>query len=443
MTEKKSAWDRASESRFGRAIGSVRDVLADELESFTGPKPGADNDAWMKRRRHGGVIPTAIAEGLADAIDYPRALLSEEKQIRNPDGSVKDEAVGWGLETGTGMGLTAKAITKANPALGPGDNSLGVFIGEKGGKRIGKDGELDIAKKLYDEGFPIEDIRKETNWSFGPRGEGDWQFEISDHKSGFKPDALVDDAHGYKGTRYGTIGENYDHPELFQAYPDLANVRLYGGTGPRSRGLFDSENASIDVIGENEHDLRRILGHELQHGVDALEKKAGGSSPAFTYAQMEMNKHELPEAARKAWDKLPHQQKMSMAFRRYRHDAGEVNAETTAQSMDLNEVHRREIPPEMRYPSDVDPNQITVGRASAKYEPAESAGPRVVPESAKPPGKRTQADLPDLRSMELEKAYKHANKTFADYLDKHTAYATHEALPGSYTGHMPKLQAAD
>jgi hypothetical protein len=36
-----------------------------------------------------------------------------------------------------------------------------------------------------------------------------------------------------------------------------------------------------------------------------------------------------------------------------------------------------------------------------------------------------------------ESAFKEANKTIGDFFDKHTAFATHEAQPGSMTGHLP------
>ncbi len=46
------------------------------------------------------------------------------------------------------------------------------------------------------------------------------------------------------------------------------------------------------------------------------------------------------------------------------------------------------------------------------------------------------------RNMPYEEAFAHANNTIADFFPKHTAFATHEALPGPSTGHLPDLPTA-
>jgi hypothetical protein len=45
--------------------------------------------------------------------------------------------------------------------------------------------------------------------------------------------------------------------------------------------------------------------------------------------------------------------------------------------------------------------------------------------------------------LSYDEAFERANTTIADFFPKHTAYATHEALPGPSTGHLPGLQAGD
>jgi hypothetical protein len=46
-------------------------------------------------------------------------------------------------------------------------------------------------------------------------------------------------------------------------------------------------------------------------------------------------------------------------------------------------------------------------------------------------------DLMKRRGLSYEDAFREANKTIGDFFDKHTAFATHEAVPGSATGHLP------
>ena len=50
--------------------------------------------------------------------------------------------------------------------------------------------------------------------------------------------------------------------------------------------------------------------------------------------------------------------------------------------------------------------------------------------------------IAEKRKMPYEEAFGHANNTIADFFPKHTAYATHEALPGPSTGHLPDLPTA-
>jgi len=48
----------------------------------------------------------------------------------------------------------------------------------------------------------------------------------------------------------------------------------------------------------------------------------------------------------------------------------------------------------------------------------------------------------EAEKLGYESAFKEANKTIGDFFDKHTAFATHEAHPGSQTGHLPGSMTA-
>lgn len=50
--------------------------------------------------------------------------------------------------------------------------------------------------------------------------------------------------------------------------------------------------------------------------------------------------------------------------------------------------------------------------------------------------------IAEKRKMPYEEAFQEANKTIADFFPKHTAFATHEAIPGPSTGHLPGLPTA-
>jgi hypothetical protein len=48
----------------------------------------------------------------------------------------------------------------------------------------------------------------------------------------------------------------------------------------------------------------------------------------------------------------------------------------------------------------------------------------------------------EAEKLGYESAFQEANKTIGDFFDKHTAFATHEAHPGSQTGHLPGSMTA-
>jgi hypothetical protein len=50
--------------------------------------------------------------------------------------------------------------------------------------------------------------------------------------------------------------------------------------------------------------------------------------------------------------------------------------------------------------------------------------------------------IAEKRKMPYEDAFQEANKTIVDFFPKHTAFATHEAVPGPSTGHFPGLPNA-
>jgi hypothetical protein len=85
--------------------------------------------------------------------------------------------------------------------------------------------------------------------------------------------------------RQGTVEQFIDHPELFAAYPEAAQIPLKvtgkldaAQEGVRTPGV----PGSIEAGGSTPTDITSVLLHELQHYVQEQEGFAGGGNPEAT-----------------------------------------------------------------------------------------------------------------------------------------------------------------
>ena len=100
-----------------------------------------------------------------------------------------------------------------------------------------------ILTAMQQAGADMESIRKATGWHEGM--DGKWRFEINDSRMQLRADAA-------DIPNYTTLGELVDAPELFEAYPDMADLSVTfhtledGQNGGYSR-KFDSIELSRDL----------------------------------------------------------------------------------------------------------------------------------------------------------------------------------------------------
>ena len=145
------------------------------------------------------------------------------------------------------------------------------------------------AERMLAEGKTEQEVWKETGWMKG--AEGKWRFEIDD--SGAK---LEDRKTWLEQVNYpyenplefgAKLKDVLDHPELFKAYPGLADIRVAvsGGRG----GASYSDTKNIIHIGSNElavpaaegwgDNIKTLLLHEIQHAIQGIEGFTRGGSP--------------------------------------------------------------------------------------------------------------------------------------------------------------------
>lgn len=138
------------------------------------------------------------------------------------------------------------------------------------------------AQEMLSAGADMESIRKATGWHEGM--DGKWRFEINDSRMQLRTDAA-------NIPNYTTLGELVDAPELFEAYPDMADLSVTfhtledGQNGGYSR-KFDSIELSRDLKNRPEALLNSLI-HEVQHAIQNREGFASGANPAYWNRRME------------------------------------------------------------------------------------------------------------------------------------------------------------
>ncbi len=138
------------------------------------------------------------------------------------------------------------------------------------------------AQEMQQAGADMESIRKATGWH--QFADGKWRFEIDDSRMQLRTDAA-------DIPNYTTLGELVDAPELFEAYPDMADLSVTfhtledGQNGGYSR-KFDSIELSRDLKNRPEALLNSLI-HEVQHAIQNREGFASGANPAYWNRRME------------------------------------------------------------------------------------------------------------------------------------------------------------
>lgn len=130
------------------------------------------------------------------------------------------------------------------------------------------------AEAMEQRGSSPEEIWETLGVARTMDGKG-WRFEIDDSGMQLRGDAadLSD---------YTTLGELVDAPELFEAYPQLKDVRLaFADLEDDERGYFSSGDNTIVLSEELRGAPEDTLVHEIQHAIQDVEGFASGASPEY------------------------------------------------------------------------------------------------------------------------------------------------------------------
>ena len=126
------------------------------------------------------------------------------------------------------------------------------------------------AKALDEAGAANETIRQQTGWFKGMDGE--WRFEVDDSGSRISENV----------SNYMTLGELLQDAEIFEAYPNMADVSIVFQSLPKGVNAsyspqFDTIDVSNTLKGDPEA-IRAAVLHEVQHVIQRWEGFTKGTT---------------------------------------------------------------------------------------------------------------------------------------------------------------------
>jgi hypothetical protein len=194
-----------------------------------------------------------------------------------------------------------------------------MFAGEKGAAEADKAEEktyrmdnLKVAEKMERGKKDAKAIKLATGWERG--ADGKWRYEMPDAKI----KDMKDIGGGHIVKRYeddmlwngGKLSNVIDAPGLFEAYPQLKDVRIDTDAimnDMPSNGNYNAKTNTITIHADELKYMNSILNHEIQHAIQYIEGFGKGGSPEqmekeFKAAQDEWKArayaHELEEKAK-------------------------------------------------------------------------------------------------------------------------------------------------
>ena len=137
------------------------------------------------------------------------------------------------------------------------------------------------AQEMQEAGADRESIRKATGWHEGR--DGKWRFELDDSRMTLRDIERM--------PNYIALGKLVDAPELFAAYPDMADIDVTFQTlDDGVRGAYDRRSDVIQLsrgLMKDPEALLTSLIHEAQHAIQAREGFARGASVNYWNRRLE------------------------------------------------------------------------------------------------------------------------------------------------------------
>jgi len=267
----------------------------------------------------GGFLPyiysraDALKRTLGDVVSNPMA--SAEQVVNNANDRARRlnqqiSQVPQGI-----AGLSSPEFQNLSNLYAEAYNPTGMIVGKSA---KGMQDLINQAELLSKQGVPDYKITEITGLERVPMGQGrmpEWGKQISDVGVLIKQDALERlKTPLQKNINYGrqtpveniTVGDLLDHPELFNAYPELKNIPAEKVSGMMfgTEAYYDPKSNIVGLKGLNQYMMDKVdkqlvdttssLLHELQHAVQTIERfPRGGNTTEFMKKSTERVEKEL------------------------------------------------------------------------------------------------------------------------------------------------------
>lgn len=181
-------------------------------------------------------------------------------------------------------------------------------------KQIDLAGNLQYIKNHPDYARYEELVSKQNRFDFGLSNVG---LTEAEQKEKEQLDKIYRDFTGRKMDNNYNLGAFIDAPELFGAYPKLADVKLnfVDNKNDEAGGWYSkSDNAiMINKANSSEWDYKSLLVHEIQHVIQHIEGFARGGDSKYIRKVLERRINENQDASDYAKDKLKDWATLTMA----------------------------------------------------------------------------------------------------------------------------------
>lgn len=230
-----------------------------------------------------------------------------EGLVKNPIGGTEHLNSLAGIDSKSG-GLTEDSVSGMLSALSPGGLAKGAMIVPA---VLLKEGSaIRMAEKMLAKGTDPKAVWKELG--IFKDAEGTLKSVIPDEMAALKirddlggkigqlsksQDRIVEDANSklktlpngkvsapFEPTRLGDV---LDHPQLFEVFPELADIHVKSGASGGARGEFHAGKGEIRMADADPNDFLSTLLHETQHGVQhTMGAENFGAAPAMFFRDL-------------------------------------------------------------------------------------------------------------------------------------------------------------
>jgi hypothetical protein len=244
---------------------------------------------------------SGVSDQIKNFVQHSSNATSEQFPSGNPPQTISTDydprraAIEHSLGAALGLVGPGMAKTLAFPAEAS-SAGLGIFAGRNA--RTANLEKLAAAEQMHAAGIPGEQIRQQTGWMRG--ADDQWRYEISDRGAKFGPPPQPKPGPQLPfepplppntqpkappinvrepGAHY--LGDIYQHPKLYEAYPELANtrVRLEDMKNKANIGYLDPDGSMGFNTKNSAATIQSSIPHELQHVIQGRERFASGGSP--------------------------------------------------------------------------------------------------------------------------------------------------------------------